>query len=93
MAVLILVINRPPNQSERDDSRLFNLLGNFCLQKFAIYCGLLWPNINFVANISQKEGERLLDFLNDSSLFQHIRQTMLLNNIVGFLIPNEESLI
>lgn len=72
--------------------QLFDFFLNICFQKLKVfYRDFNFPNVNFKEEACDNERLRLNKLLNNNYLYQIIRQTTRLNNILDLLITNKEN--
>ena len=87
------VIYRPKTLSLADDNKLFHELSTFCNREVLIMGDFNFNDINWTTLEHGSVGSRLIDFLGDNYLVQHVKDPTRNRNILDLLITSRENLI
>ena len=93
--MMILVIYRPPHQSQEHDDELYRQLGQHANNKLAVLMGdfnaaVNWDTMN---STSYAEGQRLIDFVSNEFLHQWVEKPTRGDNILDIVLTTEDNLV
>ena len=87
------VIYRPKTLSVLDDNLLIHEMTSFCNRDVLIMGDFNFSDINWVTMEHGRVGSRLVEFLGDNYLVQHVKEPTRHENILDLLITSRESMI
>ncbi len=91
----ITVVYRRPEQTTEEDILMYDALTQIVQNNDAVIVGdFNLPRINWQYHTGlQSESHRLLNFIDDNFLFQHVNQPTRENNILDLVISTQENLV
>lgn len=87
------VIYRPKTLSLADDKLLFQELSSFCNRDLLIMGDFNFTDIDWMTLEHGHIGSRLIDFLGDNYLIQHVKEPTRYGNLLDLLITSRESMV